>query len=247
MSDDILIHRQEAGTAWVILNRPDKLNAFTPEMGDALLATFLAHRDNPAVRSVVLTGAGRGFCAGADREVQNDPERLRRLGDAPFLREFAPLIHHYPKPTIAAINGPAAGIGVTAILGFDLLLAARSARFVLPFASLNIPPGLGATYHLPRRVGVRKATEWLMLGEPIDADAALDAGLVNRVLAENELQPAVRTLCERLNRIDPAVLVEMREALRHGAHSGFDAALAREARVATLALAGAYPPRDLPA
>lgn len=236
--------RVEGAVACVTLNRPDKLNSFVPEMGDELLAAFRAFGSDSKIKSVILTGAGRGFCAGADKDMQSDEELRRRLGASPFLTEFAPLIHGYGKPAIAAVNGVAVGIGVTAILGFDFILASRNARLILPFAALNIPPGMGASYHLPRRVGARRAAELLMLGEPVEAEAALDMGLVNAVAEPQQLMAEAMALAQRLAATNPAVLAELRRAMLFGASHDFAAAVAREQAMAKLSLAGGYPPLE---
>lgn len=227
------------GVAYVTLNRPARMNAFVPEMGDELLLAFRQFEDDSDVAVIVLTGAGRGFCAGADRDIVNSVEMREQVANSAFLRDFAPLIHGYRKVTVAAVNGPAAGIGVTAILGFDFILMVRSARLVFPFAALNMVPGMGSTFNLPRRVGVRKAVELMVLGEPIGADAAAAIGLVTQVVEDGKLDREVALLTDRLMRLDGSVLTELRDAIVFGAENRFDTVVAREQEAAAKSVASA--------
>ena len=178
--------RSEQGAAWLTLNRPEALNALDEPTKDALVDALRAAADDPGVRAVALTGSGRAFCVGQDlREL----EAAYREGRAPDLagaleRHYAPicrLLAEMPKPTVAVVNGVAAGAGVSLAAACDLRLASSAARFRLAFAGIALIPDAGATWHLPRLVGLSRALELALLGDWVEADQALQFGLANRV------------------------------------------------------------------
>jgi 2-(1,2-epoxy-1,2-dihydrophenyl)acetyl-CoA isomerase len=198
----------EQGVLTITLNRPDALNAMTEsacaEFGAALR---MAQRDD-AVRCLVLTGAGRGFCAGQDlKELQAlRQEALRQGGDgvdfAAILRQrYNPLIlrlRAMEKPVLAAVNGPAVGAGVSFALAADLRLAARSASFRMAFVNIGLVPDCAATLTLVQHVGYARAAELCLLGEDLAAEEAQRWGLVNRVVPDEELVQATRELAQKL-------------------------------------------------
>jgi enoyl-CoA hydratase/carnithine racemase len=190
------------GILTVTLDRPDRLNAFTPEMQHDLIAAFDQADEDRSVRCVVVTGRGRGFCAGADLAGGGDtfavrssngggePDGRRRDGGGMVsLRIFA-----CTKPVIAAINGPAVGVGVTMTLPMDIRLAAESARFGFVFARRGLVPEAASSWFLPRVVGISRATEWCYTGRVFGADEALAAGLVRSVHPDGELLDAAYAL-----------------------------------------------------
>ena len=190
------------GILTVTLDRPDRLNAFTPEMQHDLIAAFDQADEDRSVRCVVVTGRGRGFCAGADLAGGGDtfavrssngggePDGRRRDGGGMVsLRIFA-----CTKPVIAAINGPAVGVGVTMTLPMDVRLAAESARFGFVFARRGLVPEAASSWFLPRVVGISRATEWCYTGRVFGADEALAAGLVRSVHPDGELLDAAYAL-----------------------------------------------------
>jgi enoyl-CoA hydratase/carnithine racemase len=198
------------GIATVTLNRPDKLNAFTPRMRDELLATFDQTDADDAVRAVIVTGAGRAFCAGADlssgadtfdyaardeaaREELRVGEVYRDGGGLVTLRIFRSL-----KPVIGAINGPAVGIGMTMQLPMDMRLASSEARFGFVFARRGITPEAASSWFLPRLVGMQTALEWCLTGRVFGAQEALDRGLVRSLHAPDALLPAARALAREI-------------------------------------------------
>jgi 2-(1,2-epoxy-1,2-dihydrophenyl)acetyl-CoA isomerase len=204
MSDsaDLALVEQSGGVARVTLNRPDALNAWTPELGRELLASLRAVAGDPSARVVVLTGAGRAFSAGAD--VKN-PRELTPGGDPDLstrLREiYNPIVlelRTMRKPAIAAVNGVAAGIGCSLALACDLIVAAESAYFLQAFVRLGVVPDAGGAHHLAARVGPARAAELAMLGERLPAARALEWGVVNRVVADDELGGVVDELATRL-------------------------------------------------
>jgi 2-(1,2-epoxy-1,2-dihydrophenyl)acetyl-CoA isomerase len=210
----------------ITLNRPDKLNAYTTEMGDEITATLRAWRDDPAVRAVILTGAGRGFCAGVDLEhlrahqAGENASKGPRLGEEDFLKKLPLELTEYPKPLIAAVNGAAIGVGVTMILPCDIRIAAETAKLGFAFVRLGILPGLGSTHLLPRIVGRAKALELVMSARTISAQEAAACGLVNKVVPASELLGEARALAGLIAANPPAVVAAAKAALNYGhAHS----------------------------
>jgi enoyl-CoA hydratase/carnithine racemase len=215
------------------LNRPDKLNAYTVEMGEALVAGFRSLAAEDAVRAIVLTGAGRGFCAGVDLEALSAMQagaesKGPRLGEEEFVRGFAKELLELPKPVIAAINGAAIGVGVTMALPCDVRIAADTAKLGVPFAKLGILPGLGSTHLLPRIVGLAKAQELVLTARTILADEALEIGLVNRVVPADALLATAREMAQTMAACDPDALAFAKRAIQHGAASDMEAAMAHE-------------------
>jgi 2-(1,2-epoxy-1,2-dihydrophenyl)acetyl-CoA isomerase len=188
--------------ATLTLNRPDRLNALSTPMLDGLLEALPRLGADPNVAVVVLTGAGRGFCAGGDVKSMAEGSSQLELDDAvQRLRgrmEVSRLLHEIPKPTIAMINGPAAGAGLAMALACDLRVAAESARLITAFAKVGFSGDFGGSYFLSRLVGTGKARELYYLGEPLDAAAALALGVVNTVVPDFELLDATTALARRL-------------------------------------------------
>lgn len=205
----------EDGVMTLTLNRPDRLNAFTGQMREDLIAAIDAADADDAVRAVIVTGAGRGFCAGADlggsgdgskpfstgqfikkgADGKNDfsDERLRDGGGQVTLRMFNCL-----KPLISACNGPAVGVGVTMQLPMDVRLASAEARYGFVFPRRGIVPEACSSWFLPRVVGISRALEWTMTGRVFSAQEALEGGLVRSVHAPDELMPAAKALAREI-------------------------------------------------
>ncbi len=225
------------GVATIAFARPDKLNAYTPEMGEETVAAFERARDDEAVRVVVLTGRGRAFCAGVDLGALEAhmsgqaPSHGLKLGQERFVRGWPLEIVDYPKPIIAAINGAAYGVGVTMTLGCDVRIAARSAKLGLNFAKLGVLPGLGSTHHLPRLVGLGKASELILSAATVSAEEAHAIGLVQRVVDDADFDVAVRTLAAAMASIRPEVARAAKRALRHGAEASLGDAIREEQKL----------------
>src|ERR1700749_3545005 len=191
------------GVLTITLNRPDRLNAWTPLMGQELIAAFDAADADDAVRAIIVTGAGRGFCAGADLQgggatfSQGEPQAgdsIPRDGGGQFtLRVF-----DSTKPVIAAINGPAVGVGATMTLPMDIRLAADDARVGFVFARRGIVPEACSSWFLPRLVGIRRAMEWVATGRVFSAQEALEGGLVRSLHPQDELLDAARALAAEI-------------------------------------------------
>jgi len=222
------------GVATLTLHRPDKLNAYTTEMGDEVYDAFQKLRDDDAVRSVVWTGAGRGFCAGVDLEhlkahrAGGKAGRGPRLGEEAFLRKLPLELLEFPKPVIAALNGHAIGVGVTMILPCDLRIAAAGATLGLTFVRLGILPGLGSTHLLPRLVGPAKARELVLTGRKFSAEEAAAMGLVNEVVPPAKLLTRAREIATELAETRPEVLAAAKRALFFGERHGMADAMAYE-------------------
>ncbi|HEX6697529.1 MAG TPA: enoyl-CoA hydratase [Solirubrobacteraceae bacterium] len=202
--ETVNVHRDGAA-ATIELNRPETLNAWNAQLGHDLLAAVTAAAEDDAVRAVVLTGAGRAFSAGADlRDLSGREERtpegvpnVRRV----LTERYHPIIttiRTMPKPVLAAVNGPAVGIGLSLALASDLVIAAESAYLLLAFVNIGLVPDGGSSLFVPTRVGFARATEMAMLGERIPAAQALDWGLVNRVVPDEAFSGEVAALRDRL-------------------------------------------------
>jgi len=188
--------------ATLTLNRPDRLNALSSSMIDGLLEALPRLAADADIAVVVLTGAGRGFCAGGD--VKSMAEGSSQLGVEDAVQrlrgrmEVSRLLHEIPKPTIAMVNGPAAGAGLAMALACDLRVASESARFITAFAKVGFSGDFGGSYFLSKLIGSGKARELYYTGEPLDARQALALGLVNEVVPEIELLGATTALAQRL-------------------------------------------------
>jgi len=224
------------GIATITLNRPERLNAYTLEMGEEAYAAFGRARDDESARAIVLTGAGRGFCAGVDLEhLQAQPASGAtadgpKLGEEAFVRKLPLELVSYPKPVIAAINGACIGVGVTMALPCDLRIAAEDAKLGLTFAKLGILPGLGSTHLLPRLVGSAKALELVLGAEIIRGREAAEIGLVNAAVPAAEVLPRARAIATAMIDADPAVLAAAKRAIRFGADASLAEAMANEQR-----------------
>jgi 2-(1,2-epoxy-1,2-dihydrophenyl)acetyl-CoA isomerase len=190
--------------AELTLNRPERLNAWNDQLGRELNKAVLEDCADPSVRSVLITGAGRGFSSGADvkemLERGSSGERSADVGD--LLRErYHPIIRgirELPKPVVAAVNGPAVGIGCSLALACDLIWAAESAVFGLAFVNIGLVPDGGSTFLVPAAAGKARALEMALLGDPLAASKALEWGLINRVVPDAKLMEEARGLARRL-------------------------------------------------
>jgi 2-(1,2-epoxy-1,2-dihydrophenyl)acetyl-CoA isomerase len=194
----------EDAVAKITLNRPERLNAWNQQFGEELRAAILEDAADPAVRAVLITGAGRGFSSGAD--LKDTLEQAASGGPTPDVGEllrkrYHPIItgiRELPKPVVAAVNGPAVGIGCSLALACDLIWAAESAVFGLAFVNIGLVPDGGSTFLVPVAVGKARALEMALLGQPVSAQEALEWGLINRVVPDGKLMEETTSLAERL-------------------------------------------------
>lgn len=219
--------------AVLTLNRPQRLNAAPPQMFDEIRAALLA-LPGLGARALLITGEGRAFCSGADlQNPRGGPAMTRgayshqKLSEnyVPTMRALAQL----PLPVVAAVNGPAAGVGCSLALAADFTLAARSAYFLEAFVNIGLVPDGGATWMLARQVGKARATEMLMLGERIPAEKAESWGLIHRCVDDAELMPTAVALATRLGNGPTRALGLMRQGLARALEQTYDEAMATEA------------------
>jgi 2-(1,2-epoxy-1,2-dihydrophenyl)acetyl-CoA isomerase len=200
--DQQLIEAISHGVATLTLNRPDRLNALSTPIMEGLLEALPRLALDADVGAIVLTGAGRAFCAGGDVKSMAEGSVQRGVEEAvAHLRgrmEVSRLLHEIPKPTIAMVNGPAAGAGMALALACDLRVAAQSARFVTAFANIGFSGDFGGSYFLSKLVGTGKARELYYTAEPLDAAHALALGVVNQVVPDANLAGATMQLAQKL-------------------------------------------------
>lgn len=227
--------RTDEGIAWLTLNRPDALNAWTTQLGEELLSALNRAADDPEIRAIVLTGAGRAFSSGADLKAGG---LLAEDGKAdvltPLRETYNPLIYRVrtvSKPVVAAVNGPAVGIGCSLALAADLIVSAESTYFLLAFVNVGLGLDGGASHTLAAHVGHARAFEIAYLGERIPAPQALAWGMVNRVVSDDELADAAQELAARLAAGPPGSYAAIKRTINHRLYAEFDELLDLEARV----------------
>jgi 2-(1,2-epoxy-1,2-dihydrophenyl)acetyl-CoA isomerase len=195
--------RREGGATWITINRPEAANALDQPVKDGILAALEQAAADPSVRAVALTGSGRAFCAGQDlRELQGayDAGEPPDFGAAleSFYEPAVRLLTGMPKPTVAVVNGVAAGAGASLALACDLRVASASARFKLAFSGIALIPDAGATWHLPRLVGLSRALQLALLDDPVSAQDAERIGLVSRVWPDEDFAARAAELVAQL-------------------------------------------------
>ncbi len=217
-----ILVESRSGYRLITLNRPERLNALTVEMADAHLAALAAAEADPSCRAVLLTGAGRGFCAGQDLTavLGVPPAEIGNLLDHynPLVRKLRAL----PLPVVCAVNGVAAGAGANLALACDIVLAARSASFVQAFATIGLVPDCGGTWLLPRLVGMARARALALLAEPLSADSAAEWGMIWRAVDDDRLIEEAEALAARLASGPAAGLALTKRALDAAAANDLD-------------------------
>jgi 2-(1,2-epoxy-1,2-dihydrophenyl)acetyl-CoA isomerase len=202
--ETVNVHRRE-GAATIELNRPDRLNAWNGQFGKDLRAAVEEVAGDDSVRAVMVTGAGRGFSSGADLKDmgEDDPRDENGRPDVytVLTERYHPIIEgirNMPKPVVAAVNGPAVGIGCSLALACDLIVAKQSAYLLLAFVNVGLVPDGGSSVFIPARVGHTRAFEMALLGERVDAETAERWGLINKVWSEDEFEANAQELVDRL-------------------------------------------------
>jgi len=232
MSFETILYEKKDRVLTITLNRPEVLNAFVLTMGWEMLQAFHQAEDDEDVGCVILTGAGRGFCSGADvREFQANIERGTAGSLQPIPESLCQLMFNLKKPTIAAVNGPAVGVGFTMTLPCDIRIASDRARFGAIFVRVGLVPEFGSTFLLPRLVGLAKAKELSLLSRIIDAQEALNMGLVSKVVPHEELMPEAMSLATTLAQGPTLTLGLVKQALHQGLVSDLAGAEAQETRI----------------
>ena len=218
MKFENILFTVDGGIARLTLNRPDKLNSFTDDLHAELRSALDHIQDNKAIRVLVLTGAGRGFCAGQDLaapEMQTLPGKLPDIGDV-VERNFKPLVMRLENlrvPTIAAVNGIAAGAGASLALCCDLVIATRSASFLQAFSKIGLIPDTGGTWFLPQRVGMARAMGLALLADRLPAEKAAAWGLIWQCVDDADFAAEVDALAQQLAFAPTKALVRTRQAM----------------------------------
>ncbi len=216
MSYTHVIHEQRGSTAILTLNRPERLNAWNNDMMFELKDAVEKANGDPSVAVIVFTGAGRAYCSGADvggwaNAIQTGeaPRGSATAGEDNWLA----FLRRMPKPTIAAVNGVAVGVGVTHILPMDIRIASENARFGFAFVKMALVPELASSYFLPQLVGLGRAQEWCLTARMVEADEALRAGLVSEVVAPERLLDRAVEIADLIAQHAPAAVARVRHVL----------------------------------
>jgi 2-(1,2-epoxy-1,2-dihydrophenyl)acetyl-CoA isomerase len=235
--ETVNLHRRD-GAAKIELNRPDALNAWNRQFGYDLLDAVQAVADDDAVRAVVITGAGRGFSSGADlKEMGTNDDRTadgRPDVRSTLTERYHPIItgiRRMPKPVVAAVNGPAVGIGCSLALAADLIVAKSSAYFLLAFVNIGLVPDGGSSVFIPARVGHTRAFEMSLLGERVPAEQAEQWGLINRVFGDEEFEASTQELVARLAEGPTRSYAGTKRQLNNRLYWGMDEQLDLEAEI----------------
>ncbi|MFC9298335.1 enoyl-CoA hydratase/isomerase family protein [Streptomyces sp. NPDC057011] len=231
--EDEVLHRTENNVSWITLNRPAAMNALTWDQRDRIITLLADASADPAIRAVVVTATGKGFCAGADlrggaaggERVAGDVARMIRLG----AQRLITAVLDCEKPVLAAVNGTAAGIGAHLALACDLVIAAEPARFIEVFVRRGLVPDGGGAYLLPRLIGPQKAKELMFFGDAVPAAEAERLGLVNKVVPAEELEDTARQWAERLAQGPTRAIAMTKQLVNASLDGDRAAALAAEA------------------
>lgn len=233
-TDMVLNVRREGRVAVLELNRPDRLNALTGELHDALNGAVADAAQDAGVGCVVVTGVGRAFCAGGDtssggRREAGPKSQEQRVDAMVHHAETVRLLHEMPKPTLAIVNGAAAGAGLALALACDMRIAAADAIMTTAYIKLALSGDFGCTYFLTRLVGPAIANELMFLSEKVPMERALALGLVNRVVPSADLMPAGMQMAHALAAMPPVTLRLMKRNIAASCHAGFNEMIEREA------------------
>jgi 2-(1,2-epoxy-1,2-dihydrophenyl)acetyl-CoA isomerase len=229
MSYDSILLARDAGIARITLNRPDRLNSFTDAMHAELRDALAQVKSDASLRVLLLTGAGRGFCAGQDLSEREVPPGAEPVDiGATIERNYKPLVltlHALPLPVVCAVNGVAAGAGANVALACDIVVAAKSAVFIQAFCRIGLLPDAGGTFFLPRLVGTARAKGLALTGDKLSAEQAAQWGLIWRCVDDSELSATVEALLQQLASAPTRALAATKEALHAAAGNTLKAQL----------------------
>jgi 2-(1,2-epoxy-1,2-dihydrophenyl)acetyl-CoA isomerase len=226
----ILFERSD-GVAMLTLNRPERLNSFNAAMHEEVATALGTVESDPDIRALLVTGAGRGFCAGQDLNLREASAAGEFDAGAAIERYYNPLVRRLKalkKPVLAAVNGPAAGAGANLALACDIVIAARSASFLQAFCRIGLVPDTGGTWFLPRLAGSARAMGMMLLGEPLPATTAAEWGLIWKVVDDETLMAEARALATKLAQGPTVGLGLIKEALNRSLSATLDAQLDAE-------------------
>ena len=228
-----VLYSKHDAVALIVLNRPEVINAFNVQMRDDLYATLEAATDDPDVRAIVVSGSGdRGFCVGADlTEFGTAPSQVTAR-EVRWERDLWGLFLGVRKPLVAALHGHVIGSGVEIACLCDIRIAADDTVFRMPETALGMVPAAGGSQTLPRIVGRGRALEVLLGSSPVEADRALEIGLVHRVVSRASLEAAAQSQAQQLSRLDSGALAALKQAVVSGSDLPFEEGLALERRLA---------------
>jgi 2-(1,2-epoxy-1,2-dihydrophenyl)acetyl-CoA isomerase len=237
VSSQFLVEERKGAVAFLRMNRPEKLNAINLEMARALVHGLLRAADDRTVRAVVLTGSGRAFCAGGDLERLRDARNRRAVHEFQMIleagKEICLAIASMPKLVLAAVNGPAAGAGMSLALACDLRVASESASFAQSFAHVGLYPDFGASFFLPRLVGLSRASELFYTAETLSASEARQIGIVYGVFSPEKFEEETQNLAEQLAAGPPLAYRDVKRTMIGDRHQELSDTLDEEIRLQT--------------
>ena len=233
MSYEHLTIERADNVALVTLNRPDKLNALNRQLQDEMRAACAELRDDDGVRAIVWTGAGRGFCAGADLTggapaAAGTPPRSERLDEYGWVGRQAIAVYRLDKPTIAAVNGPAAGAGMSLALACDLRIGSALTRFKTVFIERSLSPDSGMSFFLPRIVGYSRAADLIFSSRTVEGEEALRIGLLDKLVAPEKLVDEAVEMAKQIALWPPMAMQSAKRVLQHNMHCDLEEALRYE-------------------
>lgn len=228
-----LMEEFDDGIVWLTLNRPERMNAISPTLADTLIETLTRLGNDDTVDAVVLTGAGKAFSSGGDIQIMTTrkdwtyEQRLRQLN---HVHRIPMILHDFPKPTIALVNGVAAGAGLSLALACDIRIASQSAKFAASFARVGLSGDYGGSWFMTRLIGTAKTREIYLTAQSVGAEQALSDGLVNRMVSDAELLTEGKDYANRFRRGPRLALSYMKKNLNAAEHVSLEELLETEAR-----------------
>ena len=231
MNYEQIIYLEEGNLSKIYLNRPHKLNAYTPDMGDEIIHAFRKADLNPNISVIALLGNGKSFYAGADKDYLLGDKLSKaglKIGQDEFISSFVAELSSSKKILIAALKGSCVGIGITMVLPFDIRIAETNTLLSFPFRKLGILPGLASTYFLPLLIGANKAKEIILTNAKLNSSEALNIGLVNEVVDEDKSEARLSEIAFSIAKINQKVLFAGKQAFQDNLEANVQNAIKRE-------------------